>query len=149
MGSASYDCASAILLCAEDNRSILGLDEEDGGGLLPGRRRRRSSAAAGGAPAGFHVQTEECLAMLVLRERHHLPREDYATRLQTGALDLSLRRDAIDWICKVCSSSSSSSSSSSFPILFVVVIVVFFLLFLFSFFCVRWAFPETHLDLMV
>ncbi|CAA6659482.1 unnamed protein product [Spirodela intermedia] len=82
MGSAYYDCASAILLCAEDNRSILGLDDED-------------------APAGFHLQTEECLAMLVLREHHHLPREDYATRLQTGALDLSLRRDAIDWICKV------------------------------------------------
>ncbi|CAA7395794.1 unnamed protein product [Spirodela intermedia] len=101
MGSAYYDCASAILLCAEDNRSILGLDDEDGCGLPPGRRRRRRSAVGGGAPAGFHLQTEECLAMLVLREHHHLPREDYATRLQTGALDLSLRRDAIDWICKV------------------------------------------------
>lgn len=38
---------------------------------------------------------------LLLREKEHLPKSDYLTRLRSGDLDLSVRRDALDWILKV------------------------------------------------
>uniref|UniRef100_A0A1D1ZFE0 Cyclin-D4-1 n=1 Tax=Anthurium amnicola TaxID=1678845 RepID=A0A1D1ZFE0_9ARAE len=103
MGSA-YDRASSILLCPEDNDSILGFDEEDcRGGLPPGQQcRRRALQDGGDGPCmDLPLQSDACLGALVLRESQHLPRDDYARRLQTGALDISVRRDAIDWICKV------------------------------------------------
>ncbi|XP_078432802.1 cyclin-D4-1-like [Wolffia australiana] len=86
----THDCSSAILFCGEDNRAVLGLGEEDD---VVGVLR--------GAQLSSQPQTEDCLELLVLRESHHLPREDYFSRLLSGVLDLSIRIDAIDWICKV------------------------------------------------
>ncbi|KAJ8461421.1 hypothetical protein OPV22_034347 [Ensete ventricosum] len=101
--SPSCDCASSILLCAEDNDSILGFDdgEEEGGhrpGWVPEPKR---CDFYGDVPAGFPLQSDELLSLLVEREQEHLPREDYRERLCSRALDPSIRRDAIDWIWKV------------------------------------------------
>ena len=99
----SYDSASSVLLCAEDNNNILCFEDEvegeDGHGWAPQQQQR--SGLCGDFLMGFLLQTDECLGLMVKREAEHLPREDYGKRLITGALDMSIRRDAIDWIWKV------------------------------------------------
>ncbi|KAL2347387.1 hypothetical protein Fmac_001387 [Flemingia macrophylla] len=50
--------------------------------------------------AYFVAQSEETVWAMVEREREHLPREDYLRRLRSGELDLSIRREALDWIWK-------------------------------------------------
>ncbi|KAJ1442146.1 Cyclin-like [Sesbania bispinosa] len=49
---------------------------------------------------GFLVQSDETVRFLFEREREHLPRDDYLKRLRSGDLDLSVRREALDWIWK-------------------------------------------------
>lgn len=49
---------------------------------------------------GFSLPTEESVSLMVQREREHLPREGYLQRLRSGDLDLGVRGEAIDWICK-------------------------------------------------
>lgn len=111
-----FDCASSILLCAEDNSSILDSDDENGGvddnngqlglskkaegksgGLICGQR----CDFYGGLLMGFPLQSDESLNLMIERECEFLPRADYAKRLIDGELDVSVRRDAIDWISKV------------------------------------------------
>ncbi|XP_008811014.1 cyclin-D4-1-like [Phoenix dactylifera] len=101
--SPSYECMSSILLCAEDTSSILGFDdeEEDIQGKRPGWVTRKRSDFYGDSLMVFPLQSDKCLARVVEREPEHLPRGDYAERLRSGALDLSIRRESIDWIWKV------------------------------------------------
>ena len=101
----SFDCAASILLCAEDNSSVLGFDddvdgEEDGRGFgwVSGVK---SPHFYGDFLMDFPVLSDERLGSLVERETEYMPREDYAERLRSGALDLAIRTDAIDWILKV------------------------------------------------
>ncbi|KAJ3695849.1 hypothetical protein LUZ60_001226 [Juncus effusus] len=102
----SYDCAASILLCAEDNNSLLGFDEENQDfdeidctvpGWIVGKRKDLFENFS----VEFPVQSDECISLLVERELDHLPMGDYAERLSNGELDASVRRDAIDWIWKV------------------------------------------------
>ncbi|XP_008782336.2 cyclin-D3-1-like [Phoenix dactylifera] len=104
----THTYASFNLLCAEDNTSILEFDdgEEEGfdgeakgheHGWIPGQR----TDFYGDCSRSFPLQSEECIALLVEKELEHIPREDYAKRLLNGDLDISIRRDAIDWIGKV------------------------------------------------
>lgn len=51
---------------------------------------------------GLTLQSEEIVSAIVGRETEYLPRDDYLNRLRSGVLDLSVRREAIDWIWKVC-----------------------------------------------
>ncbi|CAL9753182.1 unnamed protein product, partial [Musa acuminata subsp. burmannicoides] len=103
----SYDYASSALLCVEDNSCILGFDDGDGDNDEDEEHTRGCVSQQkrcdfyGDFPTGFPPQSDECLAFLVERETAHMPREDYAERLRSGSLDLSIRRDAIDWILKV------------------------------------------------
>ncbi|KAG1366582.1 cyclin-D3-1 [Cocos nucifera] len=94
---------SSILLCAEDTSSILGFDDEEES--IPGKRRgwvtQKRNDFYGDSLMVFPLQSDECLARMVEREPKHLPRGDYAERLRSGALDLSIRRESIDWIWKV------------------------------------------------
>ncbi|XP_072953340.1 cyclin-D3-1-like [Typha angustifolia] len=97
----SYDCAAYVLLCAEDNDSILGFDEEEeedghGESWVLGKR----SGFYGDFLMGFPLQSDECLVLLLEKEAEHMPGNDYGERLTTGALDVSIRRDAIDWMWK-------------------------------------------------
>ncbi|KAG0482835.1 hypothetical protein HPP92_010919 [Vanilla planifolia] len=50
---------------------------------------------------GFPLPSDECVDLLLQKELEHLPRNDYCKRLLSGSLDVSIRRDAIDWIRKV------------------------------------------------
>ncbi|XP_073117453.1 cyclin-D4-1-like isoform X2 [Elaeis guineensis] len=103
----TYDYASSNLLCAEDNSSILEFDdgEEDGfDGEAEGHKHgwipEQRSDFYGDFLKSFPLQSEECIVLLVEKELEHMPRKDYAKRLQNGDLDISVRRDAIDWIGK-------------------------------------------------
>ncbi|KAJ4761052.1 Cyclin-D3-1 [Rhynchospora pubera] len=109
----SYDCSASILLCAEDNNSILDFDEEegetevtsledlDGNGMKTRGLYAKRSAFHGDFFDNFPLQSDECLALLVKRETEHLPMEGYYERLLEGSLELSVRTTAIDWIWKV------------------------------------------------
>lgn len=101
----SYDCAASVLLCAEDNASILGFD--DGDEIEACLEVERSGVLVerchlfGEMLLEMPLISDECLELLLKKELDHLPRADYAERLLSGALDLSIRTDAIDWISKV------------------------------------------------
>jgi cyclin D1/2/4, plant len=109
----SYECSASILLCAEDNNSVLGFDEDVGEAEvtsfqdLDGNRIQsrvfcaNRSAFHGDFLDDFPLQSDECLALLVKREVDHLPMEGYSERLINGSLELSIRATAIDWIWKV------------------------------------------------
>ena len=102
------DCASSTLLCVEDSSCILGFDNEDDADDqeehdLNRFYVRKRCELYGDLRMGFPSQADECLVSLVRRETEHMPRDDYAERLRSGALDLSIRRDAIGWILKVAS----------------------------------------------
>lgn len=108
----SYDCAASVLLCAEDNAAILGLDDDEecswAAAAAPATPPRHAAAGDGGGAGGFSmyysVQTDGCIAALVEREEEHMPMEGYPQMLlrRLGGLDLAaVRRDAIDWIWKV------------------------------------------------
>ncbi|XP_074556315.1 cyclin-D3-1-like [Curcuma longa] len=102
--ASNYECAASTLLCTEDNSSILGFDDDDeerGGVGCGWVSEVKSCDFYGDFLVDFPVQSDECVGLLVEREAEHMPREDYADRLRSGALDLAIRRDAIDWICKV------------------------------------------------
>ncbi|KAF0933099.1 hypothetical protein E2562_013837 [Oryza meyeriana var. granulata] len=102
----SYDCAASVLLCAEDNTAILGLDGEEGEEECSWAAATppRDAAATDGFLMDFPVLSDECIAALVGREEEHMPIEGYPQRLlpRPGGVDLAaVRRDALDWIWKV------------------------------------------------
>ncbi|XP_065873308.1 cyclin-D4-2 [Euphorbia lathyris] len=49
---------------------------------------------------GFPIHSEDTVREMVEREIKHLPRQDYLRRLRSGDLELSTRREALDWIIK-------------------------------------------------
>jgi len=49
----------------------------------------------------FSVQSDETVLGLVGREKENLPQDGYLKRLLSGDLDLSVRKEALDWIWKV------------------------------------------------
>ncbi|XP_015688943.1 cyclin-D3-1-like isoform X2 [Oryza brachyantha] len=106
----SYDCAASVLLCAEDNTAILGLDGEEEeeecswAAATPPRDAAAAAAATDGFLMDFPALSDECIAALVEREEEHMPMEGYPERLQPRpeSVDLAaVRRDALDWIWKV------------------------------------------------
>ncbi|KAL5177484.1 Cyclin-D4-1 [Glycine soja] len=48
----------------------------------------------------FSVQSDETVLGLVGREKENLPQDGYLKRLLSGDLDLSVRKEALDWIWK-------------------------------------------------
>jgi cyclin D1/2/4 len=104
----SYEMAASILLCAEDSSSVLGFGDEEETQSAAGARTSASPYCGGGefvAVVDFPLPSEECVARWVATEAEHMPREDYAERLRAGGVDLRVRTDAVDWICKVGSCS--------------------------------------------
>ena len=107
-----YDCAASVLLCAEDNAAILGLEEEGEESSWAGATPPRDTVAGGGGggiaveefSTELPLQSDEYVAALVERETGHMPAEGYPQKLQRrhGGLDLAaIRRGAVDWIWKV------------------------------------------------
>ncbi|XP_039126811.1 cyclin-D4-1-like [Dioscorea cayenensis subsp. rotundata] len=104
----SYDSAASILLCAEDNNSVLGFEDEEvdvevgvEGEVERSELLEERCDFYGDFFKVLPIQSDECLEVLVEKELDHLPRGDYAERLLNGDLDLEIRRNAIDWISKV------------------------------------------------
>lgn len=107
----SFDCVVSSLLCAEENSSVFG-DDDDGlvvdyGVLEYEDRLHQRRHQVGNQTYGEEIFTgllmpsEECLALMIDKEREHLPASDYFKRLKNGDLDLGTRREAVDWIRKV------------------------------------------------
>ncbi|KAI4328147.1 hypothetical protein L6164_020528 [Bauhinia variegata] len=108
----SFDRATSSLLCSENSNTRFGDFECNGAdesGISPlwnqqnidANQRYPSSGSHGSQRfMGFPVQSEEIISVMIEREREHLPRDDYLKRLRSGELDLSVRREALDWIWK-------------------------------------------------
>ncbi|XP_042425833.1 cyclin-D4-1-like [Zingiber officinale] len=100
--SPSFHYAPSILFCAEDNGSILRFDdeEEESGRSLSWAPEPKSCVFERDCFMDFPLQSDECLSLLVEREMEYLPREDYGERLRSGALNLAVRGEIIDWMWK-------------------------------------------------
>ncbi|KAH6803812.1 hypothetical protein C2S51_032059 [Perilla frutescens var. frutescens] len=113
-----FDSASTDLFCNEETKAFCFNDDDyddDDGLLQPFSHqsiRKRSgdekdvifSNAGSDSEALIHFPclSEECICYMLEREREHLPRNDYLTRLRNGELDIGLRREALDWMFKAC-----------------------------------------------
>ncbi|KAK7321259.1 hypothetical protein VNO77_31725 [Canavalia gladiata] len=104
----SFDSVSS-LLCAEDNSAF---DENDYGGSVEvledtwehhRYHRNHSQSVIFDDPNGWlpSLLSDECVALMVEKESHHLPHADYVDRLRSGDLDSGARKEAINWIEKV------------------------------------------------
>uniref|UniRef100_A0A1J3GN22 Cyclin-D4-1 n=1 Tax=Noccaea caerulescens TaxID=107243 RepID=A0A1J3GN22_NOCCA len=85
------------LLCTETN-----FDDEENGIVV-------ETIPIGGAgensisQMGFPSESEEIIREMMEKEKQHLPRDDYISRLRSGDLDLNVkRREALNWIWKAC-----------------------------------------------
>ncbi|XVE86846.1 hypothetical protein DITRI_Ditri18aG0068000 [Diplodiscus trichospermus] len=52
--------------------------------------------------SGFAIQSDDRVKEMVEKEIEHLPRNDYLKRLRSGDSELSVRREALEWIWKAC-----------------------------------------------
>ncbi|KAG7994185.1 hypothetical protein I3843_01G044300 [Carya illinoinensis] len=108
----SFDCVTSNLLCSENSNTCFdGFDcnATNGIGISPSRNKQNNQThnqdpifdiIRSESLVGFPLQSEERVREMVEREREHLPRDDYLKRLRSGDLDLSIRREALDWIWK-------------------------------------------------
>ncbi|TKY69930.1 Cyclin-D4-1 protein [Spatholobus suberectus] len=106
--SQNTDSATSNLLCSENSSTCFNDDLEcdgaDGSRISHvwdlGYLNSGHEGSGSESLACFVAQSEETVRAMVEREREHLPREDYLKRLRNGELDLSVRREALDWIWK-------------------------------------------------
>jgi cyclin D1/2/4 len=103
-----FDSATSNLLCSENNSTCFDDDLEfkdvfDGSGISPSWDYTNLNLDNVGSESFvcFVAQSEEIVKVMVEKEKDHLPRDDYLMRLRSGDLDLSVRREALDWIWKV------------------------------------------------
>ncbi|PQP92976.1 hypothetical protein Pyn_10291 [Prunus yedoensis var. nudiflora] len=108
----SFDCANSNLLCAENSDTCfddLNSNTIDDLGLFPSMSHKIDNTHnqdpsfnhnRSKSMIDFPLQSEEGVSSMVKRESEHFPRDDYLKRLRNGDLDLSSRREALDWISK-------------------------------------------------
>ncbi|CAL9001816.1 unnamed protein product [Prunus brigantina] len=108
----SFDCANSNLLCAENSDTCfddLNSNTIDDLGLFPSMPHKINNTHnqdpsfnhnRSKSMIDFPLQSEEGVSSMVKRESEHFPRDDYLKRLRNGDLDLSSRREALDWISK-------------------------------------------------
>uniref|UniRef100_A0A7N0UKP7 Cyclin N-terminal domain-containing protein n=1 Tax=Kalanchoe fedtschenkoi TaxID=63787 RepID=A0A7N0UKP7_KALFE len=94
----SLECgegADSLLMCEEDNGSLV-----DGGGWF--EVEEEGSRSGGGELLWglLPVQSDECLRVMLEKEKEYVVGLDYVMRLKTGDLDLGERQIAVDWIAK-------------------------------------------------
>lgn len=70
----SFECAAPELLCNEETKSAFD-DEYD--------------------------FSDPSIGLMIEKEQEYLPKNDYLRKLRSGELDMSLRKDAFEWISKV------------------------------------------------
>lgn len=100
MACSSFDCVASSLLCEETNDLCFdGLDSVTDTQNLGFMNDDISKPSLIDLP----LLSDEIFSFMVEGEREHLPREDYLKRVKSGGLDLGcLRKEALDWIWKVC-----------------------------------------------
>ncbi|KAK7307254.1 hypothetical protein VNO77_40149 [Canavalia gladiata] len=103
----NLDSAASNLLCSENSSTCFDDDLEcngaEGSGISPTRDPRNLESEhhhGSESLTCFVAQSEETVRIMVEKEREHFPRDDYLKRLRSGDLDLSVRREALDWIWK-------------------------------------------------
>ncbi|KAG8373424.1 hypothetical protein BUALT_Bualt11G0022800 [Buddleja alternifolia] len=89
------------LLCCEETKSLC----FDDGDLVENGEKNIIHFGSDSEPLFnfLPLLSEECINWMIERENKHLPRNDYLKRLRSGELDMSLRREALDWMFKACS----------------------------------------------
>lgn len=103
----SFDCEASNLLCTEAE-SLCFDDLETVSEVVDEKIHQINdkdlSLRNGRSGLSLHLPclSEEKFCFMVEKERDHLPKDDYLKRLRAGDIDMSLRRQAIDWILKVC-----------------------------------------------
>ncbi|KAM7523793.1 hypothetical protein LguiA_013695 [Lonicera macranthoides] len=103
MADHSFNCAAADLLCAEENLNFLCFDDFDCLEQTHQLNNQNLFPKIGGSEPWIDyppLLSVDSLCLMFDKEKDHLPRDDYLTRLRCGELDLSVRREAIDWIWK-------------------------------------------------
>ncbi|XP_062006339.1 cyclin-D2-1 [Rosa rugosa] len=105
----SFDCATSNLLCAENSFDEVDFNALADFGLSP-LMPHKNNASQNQDPkfnhnrsksmVDFPLQSEDRISEMVKRESEHLPSDDYLKRLRSGDLNLSSRREALDWILK-------------------------------------------------
>ncbi|XP_009614641.1 cyclin-D4-1 isoform X1 [Nicotiana tabacum] len=99
-----YDCVASNLLCTETKS--LCFDDLDS--LTISQQNIETNSKDLSFSNGIRSEplidlpslSEECLSFMVQREMEFLPKDDYLERLRSGDLDLSVRKEALDWIWK-------------------------------------------------
>ncbi|KAB2055736.1 hypothetical protein ES319_A11G057400v1 [Gossypium barbadense] len=114
----NLDCSTSNLLCSENTSSCFDGDLDFNALNEFGASRachqlfknqifnpndpfliNNRSTSLMGCP-GFALQSDDVIKAMVEKEMEHLPRDDYLKRLRSGDLELSARREAIEWIWK-------------------------------------------------
>ncbi|KAJ7943712.1 Cyclin [Quillaja saponaria] len=105
----SSDRTTSNLLCSESSNMCfddLDCNAADGFGVSLFNQINRadhqslSFSGNGSEPIVGFPFSEDIVRLMVEREKEHLPKKDYLERLRSGNLDLSVRREAFDWIRK-------------------------------------------------
>ncbi|MBA0590682.1 hypothetical protein Gorai_019378 [Gossypium raimondii] len=116
----NLDCSASNLLCTENTSSRFDGDRDFNAinefGFSPdchhhlknqifNQRHRflinnKSTSLMGSS--GFAIQSDDRIKEMIEKEIEHSPRDDYLKRLRSGDLDLSVRKEALDWIWKTC-----------------------------------------------
>ncbi|CAN4097317.1 unnamed protein product [Withania somnifera] len=106
MAKNSYDSVVSDLLCTEtesfffDDLDSLTIGGQKSNGI---NSKDLSFSKNDGRSEGlidFPSLSEENFSFMVQKEIDFLPKDDYLKRLTSGDLDLSMRREALDWIWK-------------------------------------------------
>ncbi|CAI9753197.1 unnamed protein product [Fraxinus pennsylvanica] len=106
--SNSYERTASDLLCNEETKNLC-FDDDDladpFNDVSCQTNDNKGMSFFNGGPDSeslvhFPCVSEESIGLMVEREMDHMPRDDYLNRLRTGDLDMSVRREAIDWMCK-------------------------------------------------
>ncbi|GLJ41836.1 hypothetical protein SUGI_0866090 [Cryptomeria japonica] len=92
----NFDCLSN-LLCEED----ADWDDEVTSSSFPEDKVENLKSIELARLPDFPVEEEEMISLLVQKEKEHLPREDYVERYLNLDLDITARREAINWMHKV------------------------------------------------
>ncbi|KAL2538537.1 Cyclin-D4-1 [Forsythia ovata] len=96
----SFECAAPELLCNEETKSVCH-DDDDFVDPSSDNQSCQTNVRSDSQPfIYFPCLTEETIGLMIQREKEQLPKSDYLRKLRSGELDMSVRRDALDWISK-------------------------------------------------
>ncbi|KAK8482882.1 hypothetical protein V6N13_112157 [Hibiscus sabdariffa] len=97
----NLDSSASNLLCSETTSSCFddGLDfNEFGKNQVFNQQDPLFINNRSTSLMGFEIQSDDRIKEMVEKEVEHLPEDDYLKRLRNGDLNLSVRREALDWI---------------------------------------------------